>query len=97
MERGSGAAESGETERERRGEGGGRTGRGPRVAMIRATKRYKRDDVAGERGGTKKAKMERRAWRSEVEEKGRCDRGGTERRLHTRGVVVGKRGWRALQ
>lgn len=36
--------------------------------MIRATKRYKRDDVAGERGGTKKAKMERRAWRSEVEE-----------------------------
>lgn len=65
--------------------------------MIRATKRYKRDDVAGERGGTKKAKMERRAWRSEVEEKGRCDRGGTERRLHTRGVVVGGRGRGALQ
>lgn len=52
----------------------GRTGRGPRVAMIRATKRYKRDDVA--RGSV--ADRRRQKWsgerrRSKVE-KGRCDR-----------------------
>lgn len=52
----------------------GRTGRGPRVAMIRATKRYKRDDVA--RGSV--AERRRQKWsgerrRSKVE-KERCDR-----------------------
>lgn len=45
-----------ETETER---GRGRTGRGPRVAMIRATKRYKRDDVAKRECGEERR---RRKW-----------------------------------
>lgn len=76
MERGSRAAER-DRDRERKG----RTGRGPRVAMIRAMKRYKRDDVAKRECGEERRRSRGAKWRREdaIWETARRDRAQTAR------------------